>query len=292
MKVGYFAVGIGPTVNPQLVRTVVMTAERLGFLTIWAPEHVVLLDEYASKYPYSSGKFPAPSDIPIADPFTTLAYAAACTTTIRLGTGICLVPEHNPLVLAKTVATVDRLSGGRFIFGVGIGWLAEEFQALGISFDRRAQRTREYIEVMRKLWTEHRSSHQGEFVNFTSVLSYPKPASDKGVPVWFGGESGPALRRVAEYGDGWLGFNLSPDQAAVKLKRIEELLRANGRSRSDVCLAVSPYTNPIKTDDLKRYCDAGVEEIALLPGGLGAERDMVAGLAQMARDFVEPAAKL
>ena len=137
MKVGYFAVGIGPTVNPELVRTVATTAERLGFSTIWAPEHVVLLEEYASKYPYSSGKFPAPPDTPIAHPFTTLAYAAACTTTIRLGTGICLVPEHNPLVLAKTVATVDRLSAGRFIFGVGVGWLAEEFQALGISFDRR-----------------------------------------------------------------------------------------------------------------------------------------------------------
>ena len=292
MKVGYFAVGIGPTVNPELVRTVATTAERLGFSTIWAPEHVVLIEEYASKYPYSSGKFPAPPDIPIADPFTTLAYAAACTTTIWLGTGICLVPEHNPLVLAKTVATVDRLSAGRFIFGVGIGWLAEEFQALGISFDRRAQRTREYIEAMRKLWTERRSSHQGEFVNFTSVLSYPKPVSEKGVPIWFGGESGPALRRVAEYGDGWIGFNLLPDQAASKIKRIEELLRANGRSRSDVQLAVSPYTNPIKTDDLKRYHDVGIDEIALLSGRPGTEREMVSRLEQMAKEFVEPAAKL
>ena len=225
MKVGYFAVGIGPTVNPGLVRTIATTAERLGFATIWAPEHVVLLEEYASKYPYSSGKFPAPPDIPIADPFTTLAYAAACTSKIRLGTGICLVPEHNPLVLAKTVATVDRLSNGRFIFGVGVGWLAEEFQGLGISFDRRAQRTREYIDVMRKLWAERTTSHQGEFVNFTSVLSYPKPVSEKGVPVWFGGESGPALRRVAEYGDGWIGFNLLPDQD----RRLEALSRCGSR---------------------------------------------------------------
>src|ERR1700740_686586 len=147
MEVGYFGVGSGPTVSAELVRTIATTAERLGFSTIWAPEHVVLLEEYASKYPYSSGKFPAPPDPPIADPFTTLAYAAACTSKIRLGTGICLVPEHNPLVLAKTVATVDRLSAGRFIFGVGIGWLAEEFQALGIPFDHRAQRTREYVEV-------------------------------------------------------------------------------------------------------------------------------------------------
>jgi Luciferase-like monooxygenase/Periplasmic binding protein len=153
MQIGYFAVGIGPTVDPEWVRTVATTAERLGFSAIWAPEHVVLLEQYASKYPYSSGEFPAPTDTPIADPFTALAYAAACTSKIRLATGICHVPEHNPLVLAKTVATVDRLSDGRFIFGVSVGWLAEEFAALGVPFERRGQRTREYIEVMRKLWS-------------------------------------------------------------------------------------------------------------------------------------------
>src|ERR1700730_11313976 len=193
MQVGYFAVGIGSTVDPEWARTVATTAERLGFSTIWAPEHVVLLEQYASKYPYSSGDFPAPPDTAIADPFTTLAYAAACTTRIRLATGICLVPEHNPLVLAKTVATVDRLSGGRFIFGVGVGWLAEEFEALGVPFERRGQRTREYIDIMRKLWTERSRSYKGEFVKFTNVLSYPKPVSDKGGPLRFGGERTPAL---------------------------------------------------------------------------------------------------
>src|SRR5881275_2142358 len=166
MKIGFFSVGIGPTTEPNLLRVVAITAERLGFATLWAPEHVVLVEQYASKYPYSSGQFPGPPDIPIADPFTTLAYAAACTSTIRLGTGICLVPEHNPVVLAKTAATLDRLSGGRFIFGAGVGWLAEEFQALGIPFERRGARTREYIEVMRQLWTERRSAHHGEFVEF------------------------------------------------------------------------------------------------------------------------------
>ena len=214
---------------------------------------------------------------------------------IRLATGICLVPEHNPLVLAKTVATVDQLSGGRFIFifGVGVGWPAEEFEALGVPFERRGPRTREYVEVMRKLWTERSSSHQGEFVKFTNVLSYPKPVGDNGVPVWFGGESNPALRRVAEYGDGWIGFNLLPDEATEKIKRIEELLKANGRKRSDVKLAVSPYTKPIKTDDLKRYRDAGVEEIAFLGRGRAqTEREMIAELEQMATEFVEPAARL
>src|SRR5438552_17789332 len=167
MKIGFFAVGIGATVEPRAVRAVAMAAGRLGFATLWAPEHVVLVEEYASQYPYSSGPFPGPPDIPISDPFVTLAYAAACTSTIRLGTGICLVPEHNPLILAKTAATLDRLSSGRFIFGAGVGWLAEEFHALGVPFEHRGARTREYIEVMRLLWTEQRSSHAGPFVNFS-----------------------------------------------------------------------------------------------------------------------------
>jgi len=276
-----------------VLRAVATAAERLGFATLWAPEHVVLVEEYASQYPYSDGKFPGPPDIPIADPFATLAYAAACTSTIRLGTGICLVPEHNPLVLAKTAATVDRLSGGRLIFGAGVGWLAEEFAALGIPFERRAPRTREYIDVMRKLWTERSSSHSGEFVKFGSVLSYPKPVQAAGIPVWFGGESGPALRRVAEYGDGWIGFKVAPAAAPEKIRRIEELLRANRRRRSDVTLAVSPYSDPIVPDDLARYRDAGVDEVALLLRGRPRNQaEIIAAMEQMARDFVEPAAKL
>ncbi len=293
MKIGFFAVGIGASVEPDILRVAVTTAERLGFATVWAPEHVVLVEQYASKYPYSGGQFPGPPDIPIGDPFTTLAYAAACTDTIRLGTGICLVPEHNPLVLAKTAATLDRLSGGRFIFGAGIGWLAEEFHALGIPFERRAQRTREYIEVMRRLWRERSSSHQGEFARFNGVLSYPKPANAAGIPVWFGGESPPALRRVAEYGDGWIGFKVLPQDAAQKVRKIEELLRANGRNRADVTLAVSPYTERIVPDDLQRYRDAGIDEVALLLRGRPAsEADIVSGLERLARDFVEPAARL
>ena len=293
MKIGFFAVGIGATVEPEVLREVAIAAERLGFATIWAPEHVVLVEQYASKYPYSSGQFPGPTDIPIADPFTTLAYAAACTSTIRLGTGICLVPEHNPVVLAKTAATLDRLSGGRFILGAGVGWLAEEFAALGIPFERRGARTREYIDVMRRLWTEKTSSHAGEFVNFTGVLSYPKPVSATGIPVWFGGESNAALRRVAEYGDGWVGFKVLPTEAGGKIRRIEELLAANGRRRSDVTLAVSPYTDPITPDDLTRYRDAGVDEVELLLHGRPrSEAQVIAGLEQLARDFVEPAAKL
>jgi len=293
MKIGYFAIGTGASTHPDRVRTIASHAERLGFATLWAPEHVVLLDRYSSKYPYTTGEFPAPTSSPIGDPFTTLAFAAACTKTIRLATGICLVPEHNPLVLAKTVATTDRLSNGRLVLGVGVGWLREEFEAIGVPWEQRAERTREYIGVMRKLWSEDRSSHEGKFASFEGVRCFPKPANGKSVPVWFGGESGPALRRVAEYGDGWLGFNLTPDQAAAKIRRIEELLAANGRPRAGVELAVSPYKNTIGVDDLKRYRDAGVEEVAL--AALDSPRsdpEVIKRLEVMARDFVEPAATL
>ena len=280
--------------EPSAIKAVSVTVERLGFSTLWAPEHVVLLSEYASHYPYSSGEFPMPVDTPFGDPFTTLTYAAALTSKIRLATGICLVPEHNPLVLAKTVATLDRLSSGRFILGTGIGWLEEEFQAIGVTWERRAHRTREYIEAMRLLWSSHeQASYSGEFVNFHGALSFPKPAHNNRVPVWFGGESGPALRRVAEYGDGWIGFNLTPAEAAPKIKRIEELLKAAGRKRSDVELAVSPYMKPMTVDDLKRYRDLGVDEVAVVVFDLPpTERELVAKIEKVARDFVEPAAKL
>lgn len=294
MKIGLFAVGTPKMAGGALLRTVAMNAERLGVATLWVPEHVVLLDKYSSKYPYSQdGALPAPTNAPIFDPFISLTAMAAVTSKIRLATGICLVPEHNPLVLAKVVATLDFLSGGRALLGVGIGWLEEEFQAIGIPWEKRAQRTRECIEAMRKLWGEEPCSYSGEFVSFEGVRSNPKPISGPKLPVWFGGESGPALRRVAEYGNGWCGFNLTPDEATAKIRRIEELLKASGRKRSDVELAVSPYTKPSTVDDLKRYRDAGVDEVVLIklrpPRG---EKEVVEDLEQIAREWVEPAAKL
>ena len=294
MKVGLFGVVSGRVTGMALMKAFAQNAERCGFATLWAPEHVVLLDEYASKYPYrSDNRVPGSSDQPIADPFLVLCAMASATEKIRLATGICLVPEHNPLVLAKVVATLDSLSNGRVILGTGIGWLEEEFRALGIPWERRGQRTREYIEAMRRLWGDEVSAYHGEFLSFDGVRSYPKPVRGAKMPVFFGGESGPALRRVAEYGDGWVGFNLTPDEAAAKIKRIEELLRANGRKRSDVELAVSPYTKPITPDDLKRYRDAGVDEVVIV--NLRAPRtveEAAQRIEEAARKWVDPAAKL
>lgn len=294
MKIGLFTIGTGKMAGGALLRAVAINAERLGVATLWVPEHVVLIDKYASKYPYTQdGRLPAPTNAPIFDPFIALATMAAVTSKIRLATGICLVPEHNPVVLAKVIATLDFLSAGRTVLGVGIGWLEEEFQALGIPWEHRARRTRECIDAMRKLWTDDPSAYHGEFVRFEGVRSNPKPAQGAKLPIFFGGESAPALRRVAEYGSGWCGFNLTPEQAAPKIKRIEELLKANGRQRSEVELAVSPYTKPITVDDLKRYRDLGVDEVVLITlRPPRAEDELVKNLEQIARDWVEPAARL
>jgi probable F420-dependent oxidoreductase len=294
MKIGLFAVGTPRMAGGGLLRALAVNAERLGIATLWVPEHVVLLDKYASKYPYSDdGQLPAPTNAPIFDPFISLATMAAVTSKIRLATGICLVPEHNPLVLAKVVATLDFLSGGRALLGVGIGWLEEEFQAIGVPWERRARRTREYIDSMRKLWGEEVSSYNGEFVQFDGVRSNPKPLNGAKLPVFFGGETGPALRRVAEYGDGWCGFNLMPDEAAAKIKRIEDLLKANGRKRADVELAVSPYTKAINGNDLKRYRDAGADEVVLIKlRPPRDEKDLITNLEEIAREWVEPATRV
>lgn len=293
MKIGMTAIGIGKAARPEMIRAVAFNADRLGFGTLWAPEHVVLFEHYESKYPYSrDGRFLAGSTIDLLDPLVGLTYAAASSNRIRLATGICLVPEHNPLELAKQIASLDFLSGGRFALGVGIGWCAEEFAALGIPFERRAQRTCEYIQAMRDLWSEPRSSFSGEFVNFHGVRSYPKPAQGGGVPVIFGGESMPALRRAAELGDGWFGVNLTPAQAAEKIATLHSLMDQKGRARGEVEIIISPYENKITRDDLRAYHDLGVSEFVPFVRLPPTAEEVPAFLEQVAREWVEPAASL
>jgi probable F420-dependent oxidoreductase len=161
MKIGFFAVGIADTARPEMITAIATIAERLGFATVWAPEHVVLLENFASRYPYSGdGKIPVPTTTPLLDPFIALTYAAAHTSRIRLATGICILPQRNPLVLAKVAASLDYLSNGRFALGIGIGWLEEEFKAIGVPWERRTERTREYVEAMRNLWGDERSTYR------------------------------------------------------------------------------------------------------------------------------------
>jgi probable F420-dependent oxidoreductase len=293
MKIGISGIGMGKGARPGTIQTVAEHAERLGFGTLWAPEHVVLFDEYASSYPYSAdGRFLAASTVDLLDPLVSLTWAAVRTSRIRLATGICLVPEHNPLILAKRVASLDYLSGGRFALGVGVGWSSEEFAALGISFERRAQRTCEYIEAMRKLWGEKLSSFSGEFASFAGARSFPKPARGARLPIIFGGESLPALRRVARYGDGWFSVNLSDAQLAEKLARLDDLLRENGRTRDAIEIIVSPYQQEVTPDRIRRYRDLGVSEIIPFVRMPTDEARIPAHLEQLAKDWVQPAAQL
>ena len=294
MQTGFIAVGIGLMADPEVMSLAAETAEQAGFHSIWAPEHIVLLDQYASKYPYSpDGKFPSPTmQVEILDPFAALTFIAAQTKTIRVGTGICLVPERNPLTTAKEVATLDKLSGGRFDFGVGVGWLEEEFTALGVPWARRAARTREYLQVMKKLWTEEETSFEGEFCSFPSVRSYPKPVQKPHPPIIFGGESEPALKRAGEVGDGWFGMNVSVDEAPAKIGRIKDYARAAGRDPDALQFAISPGLGvPLTRDDIKRAQDAGVGQliVGLFPADRQAVKDDIARLAEQ---VVEPAASL
>src|SRR3954464_2970885 len=162
--------------NPAGAVEAARAAEENGFESIWTVEHVVYPDDYASAYPYSpDGKMPAVPSTPIPDPLIWLAYVASVTTKIRLATGILILPERNPVVLAKELATLDHLSGGRVELGIGVGWLKEEFDALGISWARRGARTDEYISAMRALWASDGASFHGEFASFERVSSNPKP---------------------------------------------------------------------------------------------------------------------
>jgi probable F420-dependent oxidoreductase len=293
VKVGLFAMGIGTGARPLTVRRIAETAERVGFSTLWVGEHVVLFDQHESKYPYSDdGAFAVAANADWLDPFITLTYAAAVTSKIRLATGICLLAEHNPLIVAKQVATLDRFAGGRFVFGVGIGWSAEEFAALGIPFERRAQRTIEYLTLMRRLWVEDEVSFHGEFVNFDRARSFPKPAQGGNIPIFFGGESLPALRRVAAHGTGWHGFNLNPAEAKAKVEKLHGLMKERGRKNSEVEIAVAPYRKRIEPDDLKRYRDAGVDEIVVVTTPPDQEAEIVGWVEHIADRWIVPASKL
>jgi len=293
MQIGYFAVGIGPSVDPEVIALTARTAEQAGFHSLWAPEHVVLLSQYTSKYPYSSdGKLQIPNTkIDFLDPFAALTFAAAHSKTLRLGTGICLVPEHNPVVLAKNVASLDKLSNGRFDFGVGIGWLEEEFVAVGVPWERRAERTREYLKAMKLLWTEEEPSFTGEFCRFPKVHLYPKPVQKPHPPIIFGGESTPALKRVGEVGDGWFAVNLTPEDTKVKIERIQQYARAAGRDPGKLHFSVSPGIGvSVELDQVKRYRDAGAHQVIL--GTIPRDVKTAKGdIERLAEKIAVPAAK-
>ena len=265
MKVGLFVPLGNGNANAEILRTLGREAEARGFESIWVAEHVVLFDDYDSQYPYAAdGRFPAGGDAGLLEPLVALTYLAAVTDRVRLGTGICLVPQRNPVYTAKQVVDLDNLSGGRVDFGIGVGWLKEEFDVVAAPFDHRGARCDEYLAVMRALWTEDPSSFTGEHYDLRECRMYPKPVQSPHPPIHVGGESNAALRRVAKHGQGWYSFNRKPEDLDEPLARLDDLLAAEGRSRGDIELTVCPYLQPMDDGAVEGYRERGVDRLVML----------------------------
>jgi probable F420-dependent oxidoreductase len=264
MRLGLHALGIGAGADRAVVDAVASAADDCGFATLWAGEHVVMVDRSESRYPYSDdGVIGVPAQADWLDPMIALGFAAAASSRIGLATGVLLLPEHNPVVVAKQAASLDRLSGGRLTLGVGVGWSKEEFAALGVPFERRAARTAEYVAVMRTLWRDDIASFDGEFVGFDSIRVNPKPVRDRRIPVVVGGNSDRALRRVAAWGDGWYGFNFN-GVAAVRerVAKLEQLCAESGRDRGELRLSVALRSPSV--GDIGALTEMGVYELVLV----------------------------
>ncbi len=262
MKVGC-QMAFSEITSPQYIAEAGRLVEDLGFHSFWVPEHVLFFPEYESKYPYSDDGKIAGSPRSLLDPLTALTFVAAHTRSIRLCTGICLVPQRNPVYTAKQVADLDFLSGGRVEFGVGIGWLREEFEALGVPWVDRAGRTRECLEVMKTLWCDELSHYEGRYFSVKAAYQNPKPVQKPHPPLIFGGESDAALRRVAEQGQGWYGFNLTPETFKLHLETLQSKLEALGRSLAEVKIYISPHPTAMTHEDMKSFEASGAEQIVL-----------------------------
>jgi probable F420-dependent oxidoreductase len=264
MRLGLHALGIGAGAQRSVIDAVAVAAENNGFATLWSGEHVVMVDRSASRYPYADdGRIAVPAVADWLDPMIGLSFAAAATHTIGLATGVLLLPEHNPVLMAKQAATLDRLSGGRLTLGVGIGWSKEEFDALGIPFARRGERTAEYVAAMRTLWRDDVASFDGDFVRFDSVRVNPKPPRERRLPVVLGGNSDAALRRVAEWGDGWYGFNLdNVDAVAERVRTLHRLCGDVGRDPGALRLAVA--LREADPADVGALTGVGIDELVLV----------------------------
>ncbi len=236
-------------------------AEELGFESIWLPEHTVMPVD--AKTPYGGtedGSIPEWMKY-MVDPFMGLGAASGATSRILLGTGVCLVPEHNPLNLAKTIATLDHFSGGRFVFGVGTGWLREESEVMGVNFPRRWSQTREALLAMKELWTKEEAEFHGEFYDFPPVLCYPKPAQKPHPPIVLGGAARRVLERVVEVADGWIPVRHSPEQVRSARRRLSELAEEVGRDPASI--EVSVFGQGADPEELKAFEEAGAVRAVL-----------------------------
>ena len=254
-------------------------AEELGFDSIWYAEHPAVPVHSESPFPSTGGEIPWTYSH-FTEPYIALARASAVTSRIKLATGITLVPERNPLLLAKEIAALDLYSGGRFIFGVGTGWLKEETELMGGNFARRWSQTREALEVMKKLWTQEEAEHHGEFFDFPPVRSYPKPVQKPYPPILIGGMAKNVLQRVVDHADGWMPNRITPAALEDSRRQLDSLAAAAGRDPKSINITI--YGQEPDRAAFQSLLDAGADRVVVRPEFVETEAEMGAQLERIA----------
>jgi probable F420-dependent oxidoreductase len=255
MRFGLFGINIGVCAAGQTAVGIAQAAEAAGFESVWTAEHVVLPDPQVPPSPMAP-------ETPFLDPAVALALVAAQTRRVRLGTGIIILPQRNPVVLAKELASVDVVSDGRLIFGLGIGYLKPEFDALGVSFEHKGARAVEYLEAILNLWTAAQPSYQGRFVSFTGIQAMPRPVQQPHPPIVIGGQTPQAYRRAVTHGNGWYGFAFDHAGTATALTGLRAARGAHQRPSAlgELEISITPR-GPIDLDSVKRFADLGVHRL-------------------------------
>ena len=264
------------TVDPAFMA---QKAEELGFESLWYAEHPAVPVQSDSPFPATGGEIPWTYSH-FTDPYIALARASGATSTIKLGTGITLVPERNPLLLAKEIASLDRFSGGRFLFGIGTGWLREETEIFGGDFEHRWTQTREALEVMKELWTKDEAEYHGKYYNFPTVKSYPKPAQQPHPPIIIGGMARNVLRRIVSHADGWLPNRVTPAEVEDSRRRLDAMAAEVGRDPKSITISV--YGQPADGDVVQSYLNAGADRVVVRPDHVANEYEMGKQLERMA----------
>ncbi len=277
MKIGIVPINVGMK-DHERVAGLVKKAEEVGLESVWTFEHVIVPETYESRYPYDPrGKMAATPETSFIDPLIAIAFAAAHTSTIRFGTGVNILPQANPLFMAKQVASLDVVSGGRLMLGIGTGWLREEYQALGATFERRGARFDDYLTAMKKVWSGEVVEHKSDFIDWSGFKSHPTPLQKPHPPLIIGGSTPPALRRVVEHGDGWFAPSAGVDNLKPQLETLRKLAREAGRDPETIEIsAMWPYGSE-GVASISQYEDLGVSRLILHLRATG-ERNPIIGL--------------
>ena len=283
MKIGIIPVNVGVESVEQMVG-LAQLAESLNYESVWTFEHVMVPINYDSKYPYSAnGKMGGEPDANFVDPLIALSAVAASTKKIRLGTGVNIVSQANPLLLAKQAASLDFVSNGRFMLGAGIGWLQEEFNAMNVPFERRGARFDDYMVALRKVWAGDVVEHQSDFINWSGFQSYPVPIQKPGVPVIIGGSKGKIFERIARHGDGWFAPTTDAATLAPMLEKLKATCDVLDRDYSSIEIT-SMWNNAGGMEAIEAFADIGVSRL-LVP--LFAMREgPVEGMGKLAEEVI------